>query len=255
MTRDPLLIALTFDAEADAFDTSIGSGAALSWRGIEEGIPLIDGVLAGVRDSANGRANATWFVRCDDHIAQVTGDAAHLLKRYKDCWETHRDAGDEIAFHPHLYRRDDAGWIQETDPLALQDQILRSHAAMCAAGFESRVSRIGEAYGANAVMTALDELGIRCDSTAMPGRVRKDETRSLDWHGTPDHPYHPSIRDYRVPGIPAHSLLEVPMTMVMTRAAYDKAPLRRYLDLSFHAEALREGVSGHYDRAQVSSSR
>lgn len=251
MTTEPLLIALTFDAEADAFDASIESADALVWRGIEEGIPRIDDMLADVRDSFGGRACATWFVRCDDQIESLTGEAAHLLHRYADCWRRHQALGDEIAFHPHLYRRQDKAWLQETEASALADQINRTYAAMQSAGFTSQVSRIGEAFGSNAVMAALDAIGIRCDSTAMPGRVRQDETRSLDWSGTPDGPYQPSVADYRVAGQPARRLLEVPMTMALTRAEYDQEPLRRYIDLSFHPHALRDGLTALLPDAKI----
>lgn len=251
MTSDPLLIALTFDAEADAFDSSIGGGASLSLRGIEEGIPIIDSILAQHRDSSGARACATWFVRCDDHIQALTGEHAYLLKHYRDCWQHHQDAGDEIGFHPHLYKQTESGWVQETDAGALTSQIHRAYAAMQDADFKGRVSRIGEAFSSNAVMQTLDDLGIICDSTAMPGRVRKDDTRQLDWSGTPDHPYHPSRADYRLPGADAYALLEAPMTLVPTLATYDREPLRRYVDLSFHHQALREGLSAFLPSART----
>lgn len=242
MTADPLLIALTFDAELDVFDSSIGDGASLSLRGIEEGIPIIDGILAQHHDSSGARACATWFVRCDDHIQALTGEHAYLLKHYSDFWQDHQLAGDEIGFHPHLYKQTKSGWLQETNAGALTSQIHRAYAAMQDAGFKGRVSRIGEAFSSNAVMQALDYLGIICDSTAMPGRVRKDDTRQLDWSGTPDHPYHPSRADYRLPGANAYDLLEAPMTLVPTLATYDREPLRRYVDLSFHHHALSQGL-------------
>ena len=251
MSVEPLLLALSFDAEADAFDGSIEGSGSCTWRGIEEGIPLIDCLLAQQKDSFGGPAKATWFVRCDDQIAELTGDAGHLLRQYKKCWDTHQDAGDEIGFHPHLYRRELSTWEQEKDAQALAKQIIRSHQAMRAAGFEGRVSRIGEAFGSNAVMNALDKLGIHCDSTAMPGRVRNDATRSIDWLSTPESPYHPSLADYRIPGTPACSLLEIPMTMLMTRAAYDAEPFPRYLDLSFHPTVLREGITALLPKARV----
>jgi hypothetical protein len=251
MTSDPLYIALTFDAELDVFDSSFRGGESLSLRGIEEGIPIIDGILAQHRDSSGARACATWCVRCDDHIQALTGEHAYLLKHYRDCWQHHLDAGDEIGFHPHLYKQTENGWVQETDAGALTSQIHRAHAAMEGAGFKSHVSRIGEAFSSNAVMQTLDDLGIICDSTAMPGRVRRDDTRQLDWSGTPDHPYHPSLTDYRLPGADAHALLEAPMTLVPTLAAYDREPLRRYIDLSFHHQALRDGLSAFIPEAHI----
>jgi len=112
-------------------------------------------------------------------------------------------------------------------------------------------SRIGEAFGSNAVLAALDELGIHCDSTAMPGRVRKDEERHLDWETTPQEPYHPSSSDYRQPGPDSLGLLEVPMSMVETKADYDERPLRRYVDLSFRHEAIKDGLHSYLTDASL----
>jgi hypothetical protein len=246
-----LLIALTFDAEMDAFDTSIASADSLEWRGIEEGVPQIESILADVRDSRGSTASATWFVRCDDQIGHMTGSPAYLLERYQALWQKRWQMGDEIAFHPHLYRQQDGLWKQDMEPESLRSQIQRSLAAMQGAGFLSRVSRIGEAFGSNALIAALDECGMQCDSTAMPGRVRVDAERSLDWGVTPAGAYHPSVADYRVPGKPARRLLEVPMSMIQTRADYDRAPLMRYLDLSFHPRVLRDGLAALVGTAQA----
>ena len=51
MTQAPeLRLALTFDAEMDAFDASFAPRESAEWRGIEDGVPLIEMVLEGVCD-------------------------------------------------------------------------------------------------------------------------------------------------------------------------------------------------------------
>lgn len=242
MTDRVLNIALSFDAEMDVFDTSIASPRALEWRGIEQGIPLINDILADHRDSRGRRACVTWFVRCDDQIESMTGSRAYLLEHYRHLWLEHQNRGDEIGFHPHLYCQDAGRWKQDTDPDALREQIFRAFEAMKHAGFYTTVSRIGEAFSSNAIMNALEEAGIRCDSTAMPGRVREDGDRNFNWANTPAYAYHPSEQDYRVPRKRIRPLIEVPMSMLKTRADYDQAPCMRYLDLSFHPRALQGGV-------------
>ena len=94
----------------------------------------------------------------------------------------------EIDFHPHLYRRYGAEWPHETHRVDLREQLVETLAAMRGIGFQPRSSRIGEAFGSNDVMAALDELGIQCDSTAMPGRVRRDAERQLDGGPPPQPP-------------------------------------------------------------------
>lgn len=240
MNPAPLHLVLTFDAEADVFDGSIGArGGAAAWRGIEQGIPLIREMLDRQAREHGAPLRSTWFVRTDREIAAAHGDAAHLLRRYDALWRARQAAGDEIAFHPHLSRQaqtEDSGRL-------VREEIAEAHAAVRAAGYVPVSSRLGEAFGSNAAFAALREAGLAADSTAMPGRIRRDETRWFDWSATPARPYRPSATDCRVPGQPECGLWEVPMTMVPVWADYDEAPLARYVDLSFHPAALREGLA------------
>jgi hypothetical protein len=68
--------------------------------------------------------------------------------------------------------------------------------------------------------------------------VRTDDTRVFDWQPTPQEPYFPSADDYRIPGRPTRKILEVPMTMIRTRAPYDQDVVKRYLNLSYRSEIL-----------------
>lgn len=240
-----LPIALTFDLDSDLFDESVAptdGHSKISWRGISEGVPLIRDRLALV-DLAYGVAcRPTWFVRADNQIGEVYGRPAHLLVEYRSLFEDLRAAGEEIAWHPHLYRRVGDGWRQETDDAALERAMTAALADMTAAGFTPACGRIGEAYGSNGIMAAFDRLGIAFASSSMPGRKRIDAERMLDWEPTPRTAYHPSIADYRVPGEPAHRVIEIPFSMLKVKADYDFEPFLRYLDLSYRADALAVGM-------------
>lgn len=233
--------ALTFDLDPDIFDESISSSNArtnLSWRGISEGVPAIrdaiDAFLPGVP--------VTWFVRVDNQIADIYGRPGHLLEAHRDLFENLQARGDEIAWHPHLYRRSGDGWEQETDDTALLTAMQAAIADMRALGFDPHCGRIGEAYGSTGLMTAFDACGIAFDSTAMPGRRRVDGERMVDWLDTPCHAYRPSRADHRVPGSPAHEVIEIPMSMLKVKARYDAEPFLRYLDLSYRTEAVAGGM-------------
>jgi hypothetical protein len=239
MNSDPLHLVLTFDAEADVFDGSIGAAAAPGWRGIDEGIPQILEMLAGYSDGNGAALRSTWFVRTDREIAGWHGDAAFLLRRYAAFWRSRLAAGDEIGFHPHFSRQAQA----EASGAMIRREIADALKAARGAGYDPVSSRLGEAFGSNAALATLEDFGFETDSTAMPGRVRRDADRCLDWSGTPARPYHPAVADYRVPGVPERALLEVPMSMVPVQADYDAAPFHRYVDLSFHHAALRPGLS------------
>lgn len=250
----PLLIALTFDTDADHFDQSLlpaGAAPDVTWRGVAEGIPAILDVARSYHDSDGNAARFTWFVRVDNQIKELHGDAAHLLSKHWDMWQRCIAEGDEIGWHPHLYRREGDEWVQEKDEHRLESAMVESFAALRARGMRPEASRIGEAYCSNGILAVLEKLEMRCDSTAMPGRVRQDTHRNIDWAGTPVLPYRPSRADYRRPGQPARKLVEIPMSLVPVRAEYDQGPFPRYVDLSFRTPALAAGLRDHIATAQM----
>lgn len=240
-----LPIALTFDLDPDYFDESVGpteGRTRITWRGIGEGIALVRRQLAEAGASLDVAPAPTWFVRVDNQIADLYGRPGHLLDRYGAVFESLVAAGEEIAWHPHLYRREGEVWRQETDGQALFEAMTAALEDMRAFGYSPACGRIGEAYGSNALMEAYDRLGLAFDSTAMPGRRRIDGERMLDWEPTPRDAYRPSVADYRLPGTPARSVIEIPFSMLKVKAAYDPEPFWRYLDLSFRTEAMQGGI-------------
>lgn len=252
----PLRIAFTFDTDNDFFDSSLIDGsknarALMNWRGIEEGIPAMREFLLSQRDSSGKPPVMTWFVRVDDQLASTYGSPAYLLDHYGDMWGSYRKEGDEIAWHPHLYRRNKDGWELEMDREQLHRQMERAYQCMSDLGYKPHSSRIGESYVSLDLMMKLEELGLSCDSTAMPGRKRQDAFRTLDWEPTPQTPYYPSRSDYRVPGEDHFNVLELPMSMVISRTGYDSRPLKRYVDLSFRNEVIGKGIQEYVKDARL----
>jgi hypothetical protein len=240
-----LPIALTFDLDSDLFDESVaptGGHTKISWRGLTDGVGMIRERLAALSKRYGVSTRSTWFVRVDNQIADLYGRPAYLLEQYRALFESLIDDGDEIGWHPHLYRLDGEAWRQEIDDEVLARNMSAAITDMKAAGFTPACGRIGEAYGSNGIMATFDDLGIGIDSTAMPGRKRIDEHRMLDWSDTPGGAYRPSITDYRIPGNPARSVIEIPMSMLKVKAEYDPQPFLRYLDLSYRNSALAVGV-------------
>jgi hypothetical protein len=171
-------IVLTFDTDPDAFDPSLVKNGAdirdnLAWRGIEEGIPLICEVLSGFRDSTGAPPRMSWMVRADDQIRAAYDDAAYLFLKYGALWQERHHCGDEIGWHPHLYRNESGRWIQETTDDGLCRQLSRSWEAVKQSDYEPVSTRVGEAYASNSVFGELERLGIKYDSTAMPGPRKK----------------------------------------------------------------------------------
>jgi hypothetical protein len=249
LNKNVLYIVLTFDAENDFFfmlnKSRLKDTTRFSWRGVEKGIPTILKVLREHEDSFGNRPKATWFVRVDGSLKKAYGDEGYLFAKYSKVWKSLVSDGHEIGFHPHLYRPYKGAWIQETRKGHLAEKLNESYKAMAKHGFSPTSSRIGETYMTNEIMATLTRLGIKIDSTAVPGRLRKDSIKNIDWRGTPQTPYRPSRTNYRVPSNKPLDIVEVPMTTVKTKVEYDKRPLKRYVNLSFHHKILRRGVSAH----------
>ena len=240
-----LSVLLTIDSDADYFDQSLGAGSAdqsPTWQGIKKGVPLLSELFQAYKGSDGSDCVATWFVRTDDQIGYYHGVNSYLFHEFKNYWCELSNSGHEIAWHPHLYKFEGKKWLQETDPVKLKEQMFSSLGAIRAAGWKITSSRIGEAYFSNSIGKELSALGILADSSCLPGRKRVDGNRTIDWVNSPTAPYYPSENDYRVPGRPHLSLLEIPFSMVEVMADYDREPLMRYVDLSFWHHSMKGGL-------------
>jgi hypothetical protein len=224
-------LVVTIDIDNDGVSTS-DERNRLTWSSVE--------VAPAVREQlAHFGLRATWFVRADWQLREVYGDCAHVLREHRGLWRSFVDGGDEVAWHPHLYRRGSAGSFEpERDPAAASAQLRQVHADLSAAGHDFRVTRIGEAFGVNELSATMEDLGLRVDSTAIPGRRRDDASRSFDWSLSPNHPFHPSVEDFRVPGSPARRLWQVPMTTAPIAARGEQRPVPRYLNLAYRPEVF-----------------
>lgn len=237
-----ITIVFTVDVDNDGM-TGANERNALAWDSVGE-VPRIAELFE------RRGVTATWFVRADNQLGEVYGHAAWLLRERAPLWDALRGAGHAIGWHPHVVRRDESGaFAAETDDVRCAAALRAIHASLAAEGFSFSAVRIGEAFHGNESMRALDELGLAVDSTAIPGRRRDDAARRFDWSGTPNAPYRPSAADYRVPGQPALSIVEVPMTAVPVQAPYDDAPLPRYLNLAYRSAIFRDAVRRHLERA------
>jgi hypothetical protein len=230
----------TVDIDNDGM-TAADERNTLIWDSVAE-VPRIAGVF--------GRhgITATWFVRADNQLSDVYGDAAWLLREHNAIWSNLRQAGHFIGWHPHVVRRDEQGtFVAETDDRRCADALREIHASLTASGYHFTASRIGEAFHGNQSMRTLSELGITVDSTAIPGRRRDDSSRRFDWSVTPNQPYRPSAADYRVTGSPALPIVEVPMTSAPVEGPNDPRPLTRYLNLAYRSDILRAAFKRHLE--------
>jgi len=193
----------------------------LTWRGATEGLPAVKQAVRGLTDSRGHAPVFTWFLRADDQVRQLCGAYEWFARAHEPLLRTLQESGDELAWHPHFWRRADRNgtWVQETDDVAWQlDMLARAHAELVAT-FRGplRSTRMGWGYHNDRTVQALAELGITVDLSAVPGfrtlqrSVRRENL--FDWSITPRVPYRPSRADYRRPAQgqeQASPLLEVP---------------------------------------------
>lgn len=108
--------------------------------------------------------------------------------------------------------------------------------------FEPKCIRMGEAYMNNDIMKLLRNLGLKADSSCIPGRKRKDKEKFFDWSRAKNLPYFPSDYDYQEEEKVKKNFLEIPMNTITTKCEYDKKPLLRYMNLAFKSDITYIGL-------------
>jgi len=223
-----LYLALTIDVDPDNYDPSIfGVKGMMSWQGVDVCLNDFIRQLEVLKSKWGRSPRLTWFIRADQEIQKEHDSAGYLFEKYERYWKDFVSQGHELAWHPHD---------------RLLSDIRKSYQDLKALGHSFFSVRIGESFHSNDLMAELDAWGFQIDSTALPGRARQDQDRVFDWLPTPQEPYFPSMNDYRKPGNPSRKILEVPMTMIGTRAPYDQDVVKRYLNLSYRPEILNQDL-------------
>jgi hypothetical protein len=235
-----LPICITVDVDNDGM-TLEDERNQLSWHSLEI-IPKLAEMI-----HANGFP-ITWFVRADAQLRDCYGSAGFLLAEHAVLWRSLMNAGDEIGWHPHVYARGpDGRYGPERNDGPIASELRITFAELKHRGHDFTSVRMGEAIGSNAIMQTLADLGLRVDSSALPGRQRHDESRCFDWSCSPNMPYWPSRADYRKPGNPKLPILEVPMTTASVQAPYDSKPCLRYLNLAYRPDILSSALERWFD--------
>ena len=229
-----LSVYVTIDVDPDYVNAS-GDRSSLSWQCLD----LMPKIL---EEFETRGIPLTLFLRADHQIRDMMGGFLGLYEKASELWNAASARGHELAWHPHLYRREGNSYAPLRDPAACAEQLDECGEALARSGLGLSSVRIGEAWHSAATMIKLDELGFEVDSTAVPGRKRADTLRSFDWEPTTNSPYHPSRGDYRVSGQAPLNILEVPMTTSPIQTSYDAAPIRRYLNPTFRRELFSDAL-------------
>ena len=234
-----LQIALTVDVDADGAALRNQNGAKASWNGLSR-MGDIRQSLATLEDRTGRAIPVTWFVRVDDNVRELCGHAGALLEKYKRHWCKEEDRGSELAWHTHLElfsefdmrRLDDGEYL-----LSLYKANLGIWESMCSS---PRTFRQGQAWHTNASYACIEQLGLKCDSSCVPGTSNYSSV-PREWRDAPNSPYFPSAESLMRPG-QERAMVEVPMTSWPILAPWDSAPRYRYFNPGFHAFLFRTMV-------------
>jgi len=220
---DALLIALGCDCDPDrkSYGGADYRADDLTWQGNAIGIERFRRAREAFFRRSGLWPKMTWFVRADHQIARLHGDAGHCLHDQKALWQALEAEGDEIAWHPHLWARDDErGWHQSIGNDDFTRKCLETgYRGFCEAwGRAPAAVHMGWCFHDNASMGFLAEKGIAVDCSAIPGHntLGAAPVDQADWSTTPEHPYQPARADYRIPaaaGEPALPIVEIPASV------------------------------------------
>jgi hypothetical protein len=238
-------ISLTVDVEGEWFELPSEQGSFDIGK-LLKALEYLEKLLDRIESRIESKIPVTWFIRCDDSVAALTGKVSGLLESLDNFIARRTAKLDEFGLHPHLYRFIGDAWISETDPNAQKEQIERAAIAWKNFfGSTPRLSRMGESVMNNTIADTLSMLGVEVDSTALANRKRFDSGFQFDWTGTPLTPYIPSKEDYRRPakgGESAHSFIEIPFTMLPIMGLRDHKPINRYCNLAFKPKVIKDAI-------------
>lgn len=197
----------------------------LGWKSIKN-VPKIKEICSLVKDCELNGAKTTWFIRSDEQLKIIFDDYAYPLRNFPDLWRKLRYEGDELAWHPHLWRwsEEKRCWFQEvSDNEWINSCLENGHREFLKVVNNLATVRMGWAFHNNFTMKKINSLGLLVDLSAAPGfrRRGKPDVRGsyflneYDWLITPEKPYFPSKEDYRRPakeGEQSLDVLEIPVT-------------------------------------------
>jgi len=244
-TDNTLYVVIGCDCDPDRPQyggTRYDSRAPLKWRGVTEGIQRAREIADGIQDDFGNSVRITWCVRSDLQMKEIYGDCAWPYAEFRDLWQSLVDRGDEIAWHPHLWRWSERHgcWYQEIeDETWIGDCLQEGYAALCSRmGRAPITSRMGWEFHNDTTMQAIDELGIKVDFSAVPGRFTRGSADHLgsvfncyvDWRNTPEKAYVPSASDYRrapTGNEEALAVTELPMSIFRSRVLRTASHLHR----------------------------
>ena len=233
-TGKPLFVVIGCDTDPDRPDFGgipFNAGPRKQvWKGLNYIWELRDR-LDKITDSRSRSVAITWLLRCDEQIRVTEGYHAQLLKDHAALWQRCERSGDEIAWHPHVWRlrKDGKTWFQEINDHQFHRKVLTEgfNEFAAARGTSPKSVRMGWDYHNNTTMATLSDLGIRIDFSALPYQThlgtKNDRGAGFvgyyEWSRTRTVPYFPSRQDYQMrgQGVDQLDIIELPVGLLQSK--------------------------------------
>jgi len=242
-----LYVAITFDTDSDpASNLDQRDKKVLGWKSLKN-LNLIRKTINNVEKKIKKTIPISWFVRCDNQIKYYHGDSCWLLKKYESFWKKEIKKKSELQWHAHLYKLVNNKWVFNDDLNKIEVE-LKNNFKNIKKYFTPNCIRIGEAYMNNKLMKIIKKIGLKADSSAIPGRKRDDKEKYFNWIGAPNTPYIPSSINYRRKNKTdkKSNFFEIPMNTILIKAPYDKKPIKRYINLSFWPNLVNKNLKEYF---------
>ncbi len=189
------------------------------------------------------RVKTTWFIRVDQNMEDIYGQADYVFQAHKEKIQWLRDNGHEVAWHIHPFVKQEGKWVQNTDHDQVLEEIKKFFPVAKEHGITHTV-RLGWGYQTNQVMSLLSDLGCRADSSGIPRPKYPWANQFTDWSQAPKTPYHPGRDNYQQEG-EGLEILEIPMTITHVPASYDNGQIiYRYINPAYHHQLFVDAVDG-----------
>lgn len=182
----------------------------------------------------------TWFIRIDSQIEKIFGSSEYIFNKHIEKFKWLQNNGHEIGWHHHAYFLQDGIWKQNTDIKSVCKDI--EQYGNIAVKHGMKVVRMGWGFQTNETIKILNDFGFLADSSAIPRPNYRWDLSIKDWTITPQHPYKPSLVDYRVPGCPKLDIVEVPMTTVGLSVSTDTEKVIRYINPAYYHEYFAKAL-------------
>jgi hypothetical protein len=189
----------------------------------------------------NPEFKSTWFIRIDNQIAQLYGEADYIFNKHKPKIDWLLANGHEIGWHFHSYIKRDVKWVQNEDEESVYKEMLSMQNIITK--HDLKICRMGWAYHTNKTIKAIEELGFEMDFSALPRPIYHWDNPFRDWSTTTQKPFHPSKEDYRIDKIDNYSFWMIPINTFEIPCLGDTSPnVLRYLNPAYKKDIFKKVV-------------